>query len=94
MPQIFEVLMLLCFGASWPVAVRKAWKARTAKGASLPSVLLILLGYAMGIINKFVNGQITYVLAFYFFNFTIVGIYCLLLFRNIRLDQKRETRTV
>ncbi len=94
MPQIFEVLMLLCFGASWPVAVVKAWKARTARGASLPSVLLILLGYAMGILNKFVNGQITYVLAFYFFNFTIVGIYCLLLFRNIRLDQKREIKTV
>ncbi|HAQ56461.1 MAG TPA: hypothetical protein DCR44_03555 [Acholeplasmatales bacterium] len=94
MPQIFEVLMLLCFGASWPVAVFKAYKARTAKGASLPAVLLILFGYAMGIVNKFVNGQITYVLAFYFFNFAIVGVYCLLLFRNIRLDLHRETTTV
>jgi hypothetical protein len=89
MAQIFEVLMLLCFGASWPVAVVKAFKARTAKGASLPAVLLILTGYAMGIVNKFVNGQITYVLAFYFFNFTIVSLYCVLLVRNIRLDQKR-----
>lgn len=92
--QIFEVLMLLCFGASWPVAVLRAWKARTAKGASLTSVLLILAGYAMGILNKIVNQQFNYVLLFYFFNFTIVAVYGILLYRNIRLDRERDAQTV
>jgi len=94
MAQIFETLMLVCFGASWPVAVVRAYRAKTAKGASLASVILILTGYAMGIVNKFVNGQLNYVLIFYFFNFTVVSLYSILLYRNIRLDKKREPKTV
>jgi NADH:ubiquinone oxidoreductase subunit 4 (subunit M) len=90
MLSVFEVLMLVCFGASWPVAVVRAWKARTARGASLTSALLILAGYAMGIINKFVNNQTNYVLYFYFFNFSVVAIYSIILFRNLRLDHQRD----
>jgi len=89
--QFFEVAMLLLFGASWPVAVVRAYRAKTAKGASLTSAVLILLGYAMGIVNKIVNDSITYVLGFYILNFTIVAVYCLMLWRNIRLDKARES---
>ncbi|MFH0993519.1 MAG: hypothetical protein V1761_04120, partial [bacterium] len=72
MPTLFEMLMLLCFGASWPVAVAKAYRARTAKGVSLASSCLILTGYAAGITYKFLSGQTNYVIFFYFFNFSIV----------------------
>ena len=31
MSSIFETIMLICFGLSWPINVMKAYKARTAK---------------------------------------------------------------
>ncbi len=94
MPTLFEMLMLLCFGASWPVAVVKAYRARTAKGVSLASSCLILTGYAAGITYKFLSGQTNYVIFFYFFNFCIVLTHCILIYRNILLDKKRATATV
>ncbi len=86
--QFFEALMLICFGASWPVAVIKAVKARTAKGVSLASSCLILTGYLFGIIYKLGTGNISYVLIFYFFNFSIVLTHILVIIRNIRLDHQ------
>ena len=45
MAQIFEFLMLLFFGISWPFNIAKSWKARTARGKSLLFEILILIGY-------------------------------------------------
>ena len=44
MAEIFEVVMIVSFGVSWPLNVIKAYKARTAKGKSLAFLLLILFG--------------------------------------------------
>ena len=55
MPEMLEIVMLLCFGASWPMNVIKSWKARTTKGKSLAFVCLILLGYVAGITAKLIN---------------------------------------
>ena len=89
MYEILEAAMLICFGSSWPVAVAKAYKSRTAKGVSLVSSTLILSGYMFGIIYKILSNQISYVLIFYFFNFFIVLIHCVLIYRNILLDKKQ-----
>ena len=35
MSEILEIIMILCFGASWPFNVYKSYRARTAKGKSL-----------------------------------------------------------
>ena len=88
MYQVFEALMLICFGASWPVAVLKAYKARTAKGVSLASSCLILTGYMFGIFYKILADQVNFVLIFYVFNFCIVATHCVLIYRNIKIDQK------
>ena len=53
--HLFEALMLICFGFSWPLNVIKAYKARTAKGTSLAFIFLIITGYLAGITAKFVN---------------------------------------
>ena len=36
MADFFELLMIVCFGVSWPLNIYKAWKARTTKGSSVP----------------------------------------------------------
>ena len=48
----FEIIMLLCFGASWPFSVYKTWKTKTSKGKSLVFLYLVLIGYISGCIHK------------------------------------------
>ena len=55
MAEIFEIIMVLCFGASWPFNVMKSYKARTTKGKSLLFLCLIFFGYIAGIASKFTN---------------------------------------
>ena len=55
MAEILEIVMIVSFGASWPMNVVKSYKARTAKGKSLAFLCLILFGYVAGITGKFLN---------------------------------------
>ena len=86
--HLFEALMLVCFGFSWPLNVIKAYKARTAKGTSLAFIFLIITGYLAGISAKFINHQINYVLAVYFLNLAIVMINVFVYARNKALDKQ------
>lgn len=97
MAEFLEIVMIVSFGASWPLNVIKSYKARTTKGKSLPFLLLIFFGYIAGIASKFLNeaymasfSQKWYVLFFYCLNLTMVGIDLILYVRNSRLDKKRE----
>ncbi len=88
MGSIFETIMLVCFGLSWPLNVIKAYKARTAKGTSLPFLLLIITGYFGGIAAKVVNGQFNYVLIVYLINLSIVLVNLAIYVRNAALDNR------
>ena len=95
MPEILEITMLICFGFSWPLNVIKSYKARTAKGKSLPFLLLIITGYIAGIASKFVNPAFDfadkwYVLFFYFLNLIMVSLDVVMYARNRRLDKLAE----
>ena len=96
MAEIFEVIMIVSFGASWPLNVMKSYRARTTKGKSLAFLLLIFFGYIAGIISKLINdaymasiAQKWYVLFFYVLNLIMVGTDLLLYARNKRLDAAR-----
>jgi len=69
--SIFEVGMLLCFGASWPFSVYKTWKAKTNKGKSLIFLWLVFFGYVFGIAHKLLY-SCDFVIAFYLLNTTLV----------------------
>ena len=95
MSEILEILMIVSFGASWPLNVMKSWRARTTKGKSFAFLCLIFAGYIAGIASKFMNEAYMatfaskwYVLFFYFLNLTMVGIDIILYFRNLALDRK------
>lgn len=89
MGSILETVMLVCFGFSWPLNVIKAYRAKTAKGTSLPFILLIIMGYVAGISAKLISGKINYVLIAYVLNLAIVSLNLLVYFRNASLDKKR-----
>lgn len=90
MAKILETMMLVCFGFSWPMNVIKAYKAGTAKGTSLPFILLIITGYIAGIAAKIVSGQFNYVLIVYIINLVIVSMNVVVYIRNVRLDKNRQ----
>ena len=97
MAEVFEIIMILSFGASWPMNVVKSYKARSAKGKSIGFLGLIFFGYIAGIISKFTNTAYMasfatkwYVLVFYFINLAMVGVDICLYVRNRRLDKLRE----
>ena len=101
MSEILEVIMIVSFGASWPMNVMKSWKDRTIKGKSLAFLCLILFGYVAGITGKFMNptymaefAEKWYVLFFYILNFIMVGTDLLIYFRNKKLDAQRENTNV
>lgn len=88
MSSVFETIMLICFGLSWPLNLIKAYKAGTARGTSLPFILLIITGYIAGITAKIISGQINYVLIAYLLNLAIVSLNVVVYFRNVSLDKK------
>ena len=90
MAQIFETIMLLCFGISWPFNIAKSLNSRTAKGKSLQFEVCVVVGYLFGIAGKFVGGNVTYVVAVYLLDVTMVTIDILLTLRNRRLDKLAE----
>lgn len=88
MGAMFESIMLICFGLSWPLNVIKAYKARTTQGTSLPFILLIVTGYIAGITAKLISGQLNYVLIVYLLNLVIVSLNVVVYFRNLSFDKK------
>lgn len=97
MAELLEIIMIVSFGASWPLNVIKSYRARTAKGKSLPFLLLIFFGYIAGIASKLVNeaymaaiAEKWYVLFFYVLNLIMVGADLIMYVRNTRLDKAAE----
>ncbi len=86
--NIFETLMLICFGFSWPFNLIRNIRAKSAKGMSIYFILLITAGYIFGIIAKIVTGQINYVLVVYIINIVMVSANIIIYIINYNLDKK------
>jgi hypothetical protein len=50
--SMFEAIMLLCFGASWPFSIAKALRTKVVEGKSPLFMSLIAIGYLSGVIHK------------------------------------------
>jgi hypothetical protein len=50
--SVFEITMLVCFGAAWPVSIYKSLKTRAVAGKSLPFLVIVFVGYMAGILHK------------------------------------------
>ena len=52
--NVYEAVMLVCFGTSWPFALLKTIRVKNPTGKSLLFMYLILIGY-ISTINKDTN---------------------------------------
>ena len=90
--EILEAVMVLCFGISWPMNIRKNIKARTAKAMSLGFYCTLTFGYMVGIAAKFIAHNISYVLVVYIINLVMVSSNIFIYFRNKRIDMEEEAK--
>jgi hypothetical protein len=90
--SFFEILMLLCFGFAWPVSLRKSWKSRTNSGKSVFFLIVVVIGYAAGIVHKLLHSRDA-VVFLYALNMTMVSADIVLWFRNARLEKGLPQRS-
>ena len=89
-PVLCETIMIICFGFSWPANIMKSVRSRTAKGKSLPFLLLVEVGYIFGITGKIISHTWNLATVFYLINFAMVLADICLYFRNAKLDRTRD----
>lgn len=82
--SVFEITMLVCFGASWPFSIVRSWKARTTAGKSVVFLWLVLVGYMAGIVHKILHSN-DLVISFYILNAIMVAMDIAIYYRNLML---------
>ena len=86
MVTVFESIMLICFGLSWPISVYKSLTSRSTKGKSVIFTIAIILGYIAGITGKAIAGNFNYVFVLYLINLAFVSVDFALYFVNKRRE--------
>ncbi|MCL2138670.1 MAG: hypothetical protein FWH41_03970 [Treponema sp.] len=79
---ILETGMLFCFGFGWPFSIYKSYKARANVGKSLLFLIVIWMGYLLGILLKALSPNPDFVLWLYMINLIMVSIDIALYYRN------------
>lgn len=84
--SIFEIGMLVCFGAAWPASIAKSYRSRSTEGKSILFLFILLTGYIFGILHK-VYYRFDYVIFLYILNSLMVLTDIILYFRNRRAER-------
>ncbi|MDF2949219.1 MAG: hypothetical protein K0R07_1247 [Sedimentibacter sp.] len=87
--SIFEILMLLCFGAAWPFSIYKSYKSKSVAGKSPIFLVILLVGYICGILHKILYAY-DVVVYLYALNFIMVSTDFLLYIRNVKLMERES----
>jgi len=88
MTNIFEIIMLICFGAAWPASIYRSYVSRTTAGKSLLFLLIVEVGYVAGIFHKVLNSR-DLVIYLYILNGIMVFADILLYWRNRRIESRQ-----
>ena len=87
--QFLEGTTIACFGVSWPFAIYRTWRAKRIEGKSLVFLIIVFIGYLIGIASKFAKAsageRLEWIVVFYAINAVLVGIdLCLYLYYRAR----------
>jgi hypothetical protein len=94
--NIFESIMLLCFGFAWPISIYKSFVSKKTAGKSLLFLIVLQTGYIAGILYKLteflddikINPATTMNINLYLYilNLVLITVDELLFLRNRRLE--------
>ncbi|HBR02104.1 hypothetical protein [Syntrophomonas wolfei] len=87
--SIFEIIMLICFGAAWPFSIYKSYSSRSIEGKSFLFLVVVMIGYGSGILHKIFYNYDN-VIYLYILNLVMVGIDLLLYIRNRRMNLRDQ----
>jgi len=89
--SVFEAIMLICFGISWPFSIAKSVRTKVVSGKSPAIMAILCIGYTSGIIHKLLFA-FDWITALYAVNLVMVAIdlrlYYLYLPRGTRPPQE------
>lgn len=85
--SIYEIIMLVSFGLSWPISIVKSWRSRQNGGKSLFFLIVVIIGYIGGILHKLIYAN-DFVTILYFINLFMVMTDAAIYLRNMKLEQK------
>ena len=86
--SILEMTMLICFGAAWPLSIYKSYTSKSTAGKSVIFLIIIMIGYVAGILNKLLYNY-DFVIYLYILNLFMVFIDTMLYFRNSKAVKKQ-----
>jgi hypothetical protein len=94
--NIFESIMLICFGFAWPISIYKSFVSKKTAGKSLLFLIILQIGYMAGIFFKLTEYQanlkinpdetISINLYLYILNFLMITVDELLFLRNRKME--------
>jgi hypothetical protein len=89
--SIFEVIMLVCFGISWPISIAKAIRTKVVSGKSPVFLIIIIIGYVSGIVHKMIYSG-DRVIFLYVINLIMVAIDLMLYIHYKKLELVPEMK--
>jgi hypothetical protein len=81
--SVFEIIMLICFGVSWPISIFKALRTKVVAGKSPLFMSIVIMGYASGIVHKILFSM-DWVIFLYVLNLLLVAVDLSIYFRYSR----------
>jgi len=98
--NIFESIMLVCFGFAWPLSIYKSFVSKKTAGKSLLFLIVLQIGYVAGIFFKLTeywtnlitnpDETISINLYLYILNFVMITIDELLFLRNRKIESSKS----
>jgi hypothetical protein len=86
--SVFEIVMLVCFGLSWPISIVKTLRTKMVLGKSALFMGIICVGYLAGIVHKLLYSR-DWIISLYALNLVLVAVDMVLYFRYSRKGQKQ-----
>lgn len=84
-PSVFEALMIICFGVSWPAGIWKTYTTKSVRDISVLFLWFVFVGYISGVLFKLTDvhpgSGISPVIFLYILNTVMVGIELVLYYR-------------
>jgi hypothetical protein len=87
--KLLEAGMLFCFGFAWPFNIYKSYTARSNEGKSIFFLIVIWIGYVMGVCYKALSPNADFALWLYLINGIMVSIDIILYYRNKKISKKK-----
>lgn len=98
--NVFESIMLLCFGFAWPISIYKSLVSKQTAGKSLMFLVVLQIGYVAGVLFKLTeywnhlkinpDETMSINLCLYILNFIMITIDELLYLRNRKIETSKQ----